>query len=69
VLIFENPEPLVTGKIIDIHLALNDLYHSFEKGHEIMVQIQSSWFPLFDRNPQTFVDIYRANEGDLQEAR
>jgi hypothetical protein len=45
-----------------------DINHSFLKGHRIMVQIQSSWFPLMDRNPQKFVNIYEATEEDFQKA-
>jgi predicted acyl esterase len=47
---------------------LPDVFHTFQAGHRIMVQIQSSWFPLVDRNPQTFVDIYQAKESDFQRA-
>jgi predicted acyl esterase len=47
---------------------LPDASHTFKKGHRIMVQIQSSWFPLVDRNPQKFVDIYKATESDFQKA-
>jgi predicted acyl esterase len=45
-----------------------DVLHTFRRGHRIMVQIQSSWFPLVDRNPQTFVDIYHASEADFRRA-
>ena len=45
-----------------------DVLHTFLKGHRIMVQVQSSWFPLVDRNPQTFVDIYSATEADFKKA-
>src|SRR4029450_760594 len=45
-----------------------DINHTFLKGHRIMLQIQSSWFPLVDRNPQKFVDIYKATEADFQKA-
>jgi predicted acyl esterase len=45
-----------------------DAYHTFRRGHRIMVQIQSSWFPIVDRNPQTFCDIYQAREEDFQKA-
>ena len=48
--------------------ALQDVYHTFRRGHRIMVQVQSSWFPLFDRNPQTFVDIPRAKPSDYRKA-
>jgi predicted acyl esterase len=44
------------------------MYHTFRPGHRFMVQVQSSWFPLVDRNPQTFVDIYTAKESDFQKA-
>ena len=43
-----------------------DVAHTFQKGHKIMVQIQSSWFPLADRNPQKFIDIYQATDSDFQ---
>jgi predicted acyl esterase len=45
-----------------------DIYHSFRRGHRIMVQVQSSWFPLVDRNPQKFIDISQAREADFQKA-
>jgi predicted acyl esterase len=45
-----------------------DAYHTFRRGHRIMVQVQSSWFPLVDRNPQKFVDIYNAKKEDFQKA-
>ena len=44
------------------------VHHTFKKGHKIMVQIQSSFFPFFDMNPQKFVDIYNAKEEDFQKA-
>ena len=47
---------------------MDDVLHTFRKGHRIMVHIQSSWFPLVDRNPQKFVDIYRAKEADFTRA-
>jgi predicted acyl esterase len=47
---------------------LPDTNHTFQKGHQMMVQIQSSWFPLFDRNPQTFTDIYSCDEDAFQKA-
>ena len=65
---FERPEPFVPGKIEQITYDLRDKYHCFRKGHRIMVQIQSTWFPVIDRNPQTFVDIYHAQESDFQKA-
>jgi predicted acyl esterase len=51
-----------------IEYAMPDVYHTFRPGHRIMIQIQSSWFPLVDRNPQKFVDIYNAKATDFQKA-
>jgi len=65
---FETPEPFKPGEPTLVALTLQDSYHTFRPGHRIMVQIQSSWFPLTDRNPQSFVDIYRAKESDFQKA-
>jgi putative CocE/NonD family hydrolase len=53
---FEHPEPLKPGAINEFKYSLNGADHTFLKGHKIMVEVQSSWFPLYDRNPQTFVD-------------
>jgi hypothetical protein len=64
----ENPEPFVPGKITEIRYLMPDVAHTFKKGHRIMIQIQNSWFPLVDRNPQKFVDIYKCSEGDFQKA-
>jgi putative CocE/NonD family hydrolase len=65
---YAKPEAMVANKITKVEFTLPDVNHAFEKGHRIMVQIQSSWFPLVDRNPQKFVDIYRASEADFQKA-
>jgi putative CocE/NonD family hydrolase len=54
---FQDPIPFIPGVMQQIHFVMPDAYHCFLKGHRIMVQIQSSWFPLVDRNPQTFTDI------------
>lgn len=62
------PEPMVPSQPTKLTFTLGDKYHSFLKGHRLMVQIQSSWFPMFDRNPQTFVDIYHAKDADYQKA-
>ena len=62
------PEPFVPNQPTKIEFVLNDIFHTFKKGHRIMVQIQSTWFPMIDRNPQTFVDIYHARESDFQKA-
>ncbi len=63
---FEKPEPFIPGKITEVKWELPDVAHTFLKGHRIMVQIQSSWFPIADRNPQKFLDIYKANDSDFQ---
>ena len=65
---FENPEPMAPNKVEKIEYAMPDVNHTFVKGHRVMVQIQSSWFPLVDRNPQKFVNIYTAKESDFQKA-
>jgi putative CocE/NonD family hydrolase len=65
---FEKPEPFKQGSIEKVKFYLPDVAHTFKKGHRIMVQIQSSWFPLVDRNPQKFVNIYEAAESDFQKA-
>jgi uncharacterized protein len=65
---YENPEPFVPNKIEHMQFRVADVAHTFKKGHRIMVQIQSSWFPLVDRNPQTFVNIYEATEKDFQKS-
>ena len=65
---FEKPEPFVPGKATEVKWELPDVAHTFLKGHCIMIQIQSSWFPLADRNPQQFLNIYTANDSDFQKA-
>lgn len=65
---FERPEPFVPGRVTKVEYALPDVFHTFQRGHRIMIQVQSSWFPLVDRNPQTFVDIYHAKESDFRKA-
>jgi len=66
---FEKPEPLVPGAVTDFTIDLHAADHRFLKGHRIMVQVQSSWFPLIDRNPQTFVDnIFLAKASDYRPA-
>jgi hypothetical protein len=65
---FEKPEPFTPGKVEKVAFTLPDVFHTFRSGHRIMVQVQSSWFPLVDRNPQTFVDIYSARKSDFQKA-
>jgi uncharacterized protein len=65
---FERPEPMIPNKVDKIEYTMPDVNHTFTKGHRIMIQIQSSWFPLVDRNPQKFVDIYKAGDADFQKA-
>jgi putative CocE/NonD family hydrolase len=57
---FEKPEPFVPGQATKVEWAMPDACHTFRRGHRVMVQVQSSWFPLVDLNPQTFGDIYHA---------
>ncbi|MBL8829644.1 MAG: CocE/NonD family hydrolase [Planctomycetaceae bacterium] len=64
----EHPEPFTPGAPTVVRFTLPDLYHTFQPGHRLMLQIQSSWFPLVDRNPQRFVDIYQARDTDFQSA-
>lgn len=64
----EKPEPFQPGEVTKIKFKLNDVLHTFRPGHRIMVQVQSSWFPLIDRNPQTFCNIGQARETDFQRA-
>ncbi len=65
---FEKPEPFVPSSITKVNYALPDVAHTFKKGHRIMIQIQNSWFPLADRNPQKFMNIYEAEPSDFQKA-
>lgn len=65
---YEKPEALVPGKITEIKFEMNDIAHTFKRGHRIMVQVQSSWFPLVDINPQKFIDIPNCNKSDFQKA-
>ena len=62
---YENPEPFTPGKIEQVKFELPPIAHQFKKGHRIMVQVQSSWFPLVDRNPQRYVNIYSCEEKDF----
>lgn len=65
---FENPVPFTPGKVEEVKFYLPDVAHTFKKGHRIMVQVQGSWFPLVDRNPQKFINIYKADDSDFQKA-
>ena len=65
---FEKPEPFEPGRVSKVAFVMPDIYHTFRRGHRIMVHVQSSWFPLVDRNPQKFIAIHRAAEADFQKA-
>ena len=66
---FTNPEALVPGKPEEFVIGLHQINHVFRKGHRIMMQVQSSWFPMIDRNPQTFTpNIFEAKESDFIKA-
>jgi hypothetical protein len=65
---WEKPEALTPGKETEINFTMPDLFHTFRRGHRIMVQVESSWFPLTDRNPQTFTDIPNARPEEFQKA-
>ncbi|MEJ2369389.1 MAG: CocE/NonD family hydrolase C-terminal non-catalytic domain-containing protein [Gemmatimonadales bacterium] len=63
---YEHPEPFVPGEATAVRLPLQDVFHTFKRGHRLMVQIQSTWFPLIDRNPQSYVpNIFEATEEDF----
>ncbi|AUD02659.1 CocE/NonD family hydrolase [Spirosoma pollinicola] len=66
---FEKPEPFKAGEVTDVNFRVQDVLHTFKKGHRVMIQVQSTWFPLIDRNPQKYVDnIYKADAADFQKA-
>jgi uncharacterized protein len=65
---FEKPEPFVAGEPDVIVYELPDVFHAFRKGHRVMVHVQSSWFPLVDRNPQVFMEIPTATPADFRKA-
>ena len=60
-----DPEAFKPDEVTEVKYTLPDVAHTFKKGHRIMVQIQSTWFPLVDRNPQQFLNIYKAYEDDF----
>jgi putative CocE/NonD family hydrolase len=62
---FEKPEAFAPGVVENVHFTLPDLHHAFRPGHRVMVQVQASWFPLIDSNPQRFVDIGKATDADF----
>ncbi|OIQ19505.1 CocE/NonD family hydrolase [Lacinutrix sp. MedPE-SW] len=64
---FEKPEPFVPNKTTDVTIKLQDVFHTIKAGHKLQIQVQSTWFPLIDLNPQTFVpNIYKAKESDFK---
>jgi putative CocE/NonD family hydrolase len=65
---YEKPEPFVPGKVEAVEIAMPDVFHTFRRGHRVMVHVQSSWFPLVNLNPQTFVNINEATEAAYQKA-
>jgi putative CocE/NonD family hydrolase len=65
---FEKPEPFEPGQVTKIEFTMPDVFHTFRRDHRVMVQVQSSWFPLVDRNPQTFVNIPTATPEDFRKA-
>jgi putative CocE/NonD family hydrolase len=67
---FEKPEPVVPGQVTEYTIDLHGNHHCFRKGHKIMVQVQSTWFPLIDRNPQKYVpNIFEAKDSDFRVAK
>jgi len=66
---FSEPKPFTPDEITEVNFQLQDVLHTFKKGHKIQVQVQSTWFPLIDRNPQSYVDnIFKAEEEDFIKA-
>jgi predicted acyl esterase len=66
---FERPEPIPANTVLEYAYSLHTQNYAFKKGHRIMVQVQSTWFPLIDRNPQTFVpNIFEARSSDFRPA-
>jgi putative CocE/NonD family hydrolase len=63
---FEKPEAFKPGEVTKVKFVMPDVYHTLRPGHRLMVQVQSTWFPLVDRNPQTFCDIYKVDEKDFK---
>ncbi|NCT18240.1 MAG: CocE/NonD family hydrolase [Flavobacteriia bacterium] len=64
---YEKPEPFEPNKMTNVHIKLQDVHHTIKKGHKLQIQVQSSWFPLIDLNPQNYVpNIFKAKETDFQ---
>ena len=67
---YESPEPFVPDQPTRVSFDLQDVLHTFQRGQRVMIQVQSTWFPFIDRNPQTWVDnIFTAREDDFVAAR
>src|SRR4029079_906962 len=67
---YEKPEPVKPGEVEEYTVNLNWGHHCFRKGHKIMIQVSSTWFPVIDRNPQKFVpNIFEATDADFQKAQ
>jgi putative CocE/NonD family hydrolase len=63
---YSEPKPFKPGEVTKVRFVINDVFHTFQRGHKVMIQVQSSWFPFIDRNPQTFVpNIFEAKEEDF----
>ena len=66
---YSEPKPFKPGEVTKVRFVINDVFHTFQRGHRVMIQVQSSWFPFIDRNPQTFVpNIFEAKEEDFTRA-
>ena len=65
---FDRAVAMVPNQVDKVEFELPDVLHTFKAGHRVMIQVQSSWFPLVDRNPQSFVDIYHAKDSDFHTA-
>jgi len=65
---YSKPEPFQPGEVTKVGFVMPDVNHTFRRGHRIMIQVQSTWFPLVDRNPQRFEDVYTAKPADFQKA-
>ena len=66
---YSEPKPFKPGEVTKVRFVINDIFHTFKRGHRVMIQVQSSWFPFIDRNPQTFVpNIFEAKEEDFVRA-
>ncbi|MBS1725985.1 MAG: CocE/NonD family hydrolase [Armatimonadetes bacterium] len=65
---FSNPKPITPGEVTKVAFKMNETMHTFKKGHRIMIQVQSDWFPIADRNPNKFCKIQEATAADFQKA-